>query len=94
MGIKHFWNWFNTNFAANIKKLKKSQTFETFNVSVDNLMVDLNGLFHSSAQKTYEYGNHKPRARFLGKQNQPKYNNLKTQIKMFSDICLTIDFVY
>lgn len=94
MGIKHFWNWFNKNFVANIKKLKKSQTFETFNVSVDNLMIDLNGLFHSSAQKTYEYGNHKPRARFLGKQNQPKYNNLKTQIKMFSDICSTIDNLF
>ena len=94
MGIKHFWNWFNRNFGRNIKKLKKLQTFETANVSVDNLMIDLNGLFHSSAQKIYEYGNHKPRARFLGKQNHKTSNSLKTQIKMFSDICSTIEHLF
>ena len=91
MGIKHFWNWFNRNFGRNIKKLKKLQTFETANVSVDNLMIDLNGLFHSSAQKIYEYGNHKPRASFLGKQN---HYNIFTAWQFPMLLAIFIDVVY
>ena len=65
MGIKHFFIWYRNNFSQNIKKLRKNDTFSDINVNIDNLMIDLNGIFHTAAQKIYKYGNFKPQKRLL-----------------------------
>ena len=65
MGVKFFFRWYSNNFGKNIQKMKKTETFSDKKVEIDNLMVDLNGLFHSSTQKVYQYGNCKPQKRFL-----------------------------
>jgi 5'-3' exoribonuclease 1 len=92
MGIKHFFGWFKKNFGKNIKNLKKNQNFETAGVSVDNLMIDCNGLFHSSTQKIYEYGSHKPNARLMGvKSKRKRLGSFKQQIKVFEDVCNNIE---
>ena len=63
MGIKHFFTWFRTNFGENIKILNYNQSLEQItteekkdSLDIDNLMIDMNGLFHTSAQKIYKYG--------------------------------------
>ena len=94
MGIKHFFGWFKKNFGKNIKSLKKQHNFKTAGVSVDNLMIDCNGLFHSSTQKIYEYGSHKPKARLMGKPRQKKLGVLKQQTLVFEDICKNIETLF
>lgn len=91
MGIKHFFYWFKNNFRQNMKNLRKGQNFKTVDVSIDNLMVDLNGVFHSSAQKVYEYGNCKPPKRLLGFPRRKTIYGLSKQMKVFADVCLHIE---
>jgi 5'-3' exoribonuclease 1 len=91
MGIKHFFTWFKTNFSESIYKLPKNKTVTDYNVSIDNLMIDMNGIFHNSAQKIYEYGNHKPPQRLIKtKKSNLIGNNLHKQNKLFEDVCNTI----
>lgn len=90
MGIKHFWNWYKTNFNKHIKKLAKNETLGK-NIIIDNLMIDLNGIFHSSTQKIFEYGSHKPRY-ILGKKIvKHNHNSFKMRVKVFEDICKNIE---
>ena len=65
MGIKHFFQWFKNQFGTNIKKMRKGDHLASVGVNIDNLMIDMNGVFHASAQKIYEYGNCKPNPRLL-----------------------------
>lgn len=92
MGIKHFWGYFRRQCGDDIYSLKKSDTFQDIGVNVDVMLIDLNGLFHNSAQKIYKYGNHKGNKRLLGRQH-PIRNTLKTQIKAFEDVCSTIEHI-
>ena len=39
------------NFGNHIYKLNKEQNFDNINVDIDNLLIDMNGIFHNSAQK-------------------------------------------
>jgi 5'-3' exonuclease len=91
MGIKHFFLWFKNNFNGNIKKMKKKDTFESKHIDIqtDNLLIDMNGIFHNSAQKIYEYGNFKPRYR--GKNTKRIVNHTKHQALIFKDVCETIE---
>jgi 5'-3' exoribonuclease 1 len=92
MGIKHFFSWFKNNFFESINKLSKNCTVDDVNVSIDNLMIDMNGIFHTSAQKIYEYGNYKTNKRLLNnKNNKQKNNNFQKQINLFEDVCKTIE---
>ena len=63
-------------------------------VVIDNLMIDMNGVFHNSAQKIYEYGNCKPRPRLLPKKGSRKRNGLHTQLALFEDVCKTIEQLF
>ena len=90
MGITRFFGWFKNQFKQDISKLKKHQTFSDINIEVDNLMIDMNGIIHTSAQKIYEYGNNKPNKRMLNTRRPKKYG-LKHQIQLFEDICLAIE---
>ena len=52
-------------------------------------MIDMNGLFHTSAQKIYKYGEFKQRERLLG--NTAKINFIEAQTKVFEDICARLE---
>lgn len=94
MGIKHFWNWYKTNFGEHIKNLRNKEDFKTIKVCVDNLMIDLNGVFHNSTQKVYQYGKCKPYRRLLGEDKRKKMGSLQQQKKVFADVCLTIESLF
>ena len=91
MGIKHFWRWYKDNFKPHIKRLGKKQTFDDVKVEIDNLMIDLNGLFHNSTQKVFKYGNHKVPASLLRGKRQKKVGGLQKQLDVFSDVCKEIE---
>jgi 5'-3' exonuclease len=94
MGIKHFFIWFKKNFNNNITKLEINKKFSDINVDIDNLMIDMNGLFHNSTQKIFEYGNFKPNKRLLGKSNLQRLNFMEKQKNVFEDICKNIDHIF
>ena len=88
MGIYHFFSWFKKNFSANIKKLPEGKNVD---VKIDNLFIDMNGLFHNAAQKVYEYGRFKPRIQLLNK--KPK-NERVLQKEVFIEVCNNIDNIF
>lgn len=97
MGIKHFWYWCKHQFADNIHKLTNGETLEDLksdmmeeSIEIDNLMIDMNGVFHNSAQKIYKYGNHKPKHSFLNKRQFVK-PTLQRQTEFFQNVCEEIN---
>ena len=89
MGIKHFFYWYKNEFSEYIKSLNKDNDFKSLDISIDNLMLDMNGIFHNSAQKIYQYGNYKPQKRFLNRGTTiPQQNK---QLLVFKDICDSVD---
>lgn len=94
MGVKHFFSWFKTNFNKNIIEMSKGEKVEDYELSIDNFMIDLNGLFHNSTQKMYEYGNYKPMERLMGNNRKKKIGGIKTQIKVFEDVCNYIEYLF
>jgi 5'-3' exonuclease len=90
MGIKHFFTWYKNQFSSHIKSLKKDSNLTNINISIDNLMLDMNGIYHNSAQKIYQYGNYKPPKRLLTRGiHIPITQNNQTLV--FKDICETVD---
>jgi len=84
MGVFQFYSWFRKQFPKDIYKLNKSINQE-LNLEIDNLMIDMNGLFHTSAQKVFKYGNYKPPYKV------EIFDNNKTQQQVFSDICQSLE---
>ena len=84
MGIYNFWTWFNNNFKGCINKLSEGQDFKSININIDNLLIDMNGIFHNSAQKIYEYGNHRP------KKEKYKLTSCQMNITRIKHIALSI----
>lgn len=93
MGIKRFFQWFKNEFDHDILKLKKEEDFSEINVSIDTLMIDMNGVFHNSAQRVYKYGNFKVSRRLLKKEYK-KPNKQYLQLKMFQDVCNTVEELF
>lgn len=89
MGIYNFWTWFNNNFKGCINKLSDGNNFQTININIDNLLIDMNGLYHNSAQKIYEYGNCKPKIEKYKK----NASDSRLQLKVFEDICKNIEIL-
>jgi 5'-3' exonuclease len=89
MGIKHFFTWLKTQFSDHITSFAKSEVPK--DIVIDTFMIDLNGIFHNSAQKIYEYGNHARPRSMLRKNIQPVKESLKKQIECFEDVCATIE---
>ena len=94
MGIKHFFQWFKKQFGEHIHNMQRGQDLESIGVNIDNLMIDMNGVFHASAQKIYQYGNHKPNPRLLKGNNIRRRSGLQMQLKVFEDICQTIEKLF
>jgi 5'-3' exonuclease len=92
MGIKHFFTWFKTNFSDQIEKLPKDINVQDLDVVIDNLMIDMNGIIHNSAQKIYEYGSFKRNNRLLGK-NKTYVNFKQKNIKLYEDVCNSVDII-
>jgi 5'-3' exoribonuclease 1 len=92
MGIVRYWSYFKNQFGEDIKNMPYKQTFAEIGVEVDNLMIDMNGILHNSAQRIYEYGNYKPNPRLL-RGGKPRYKpqGLKAQLKLFEHICKTVN---
>lgn len=91
MGIKHFFMWFRTQFPENIYNLGNSETLASKDIHIDNLMIDMNGIFHNAAQKVYEYGNFKPQQRLISMKKKVMEQNIKSQIFVFKEVCKNID---
>ena len=100
MGIKYFFSWFKKNFNTNIKQIPKTGKFKTHNVQIDNLLIDMNGIIHTSAQRIYQYGNFKPETqpkRLLNNKQSitppppPPMNEADKRIRLFHDVCVTLD---
>ncbi len=95
MGIKHFFYWFKNQFSQHMHKMHRGQNLEDINVSVDNLMIDMNGVFHNSAQKVYQYGNFKPNPRLLRGRRPPRRpQGLQVQLNLFADVCQTVENLF
>ncbi len=93
MGIKHFFIWFKKTFSEHMVSLRKGDTLSKARVEIDNLLIDMNGVFHNSSQKIYKYGNFKPPRRLLRKSNKEP-RGLKTQIAVFKDVCKTVEHLF
>ena len=91
MGIPKFWSWLNRNYYNNIKKLKNKERFDKHDIDIDNLMIDLNGVFHNSTQKIYKYGNFKENRSLLRKISS---TNMDKQIEVFVDITEKIEEIF
>lgn len=97
MGIKHFFHWFKKRFGEDIYHLGKGQVLqelideEMIETEIDNLMIDMNGLFHTSAQKIYEYGEFKPMRRLLGERRSRYKSHYAQRIACFEDICKSVE---
>jgi hypothetical protein len=91
MGIFRFYPWFKRTFPQNITPMKAKDTVSDFNVTIDTLMIDLNGLFHNSAQIVYQYGNFAPRERLGRRKPRRRQMTLRKQIECFEHVCKTIE---
>jgi 5'-3' exoribonuclease 1 len=92
MGIKHFFIWMKKNHPLCLKDIHiDNEDFETENIEIDNLCIDMNGVFHYCAQKVYQYGNFARNKKLLRKQHTR--NGLKWQLRFFHEICERIEFL-
>lgn len=58
MGIKHFFYWLNETHSNCMFKVSSNQQLQDYDIFIDTLAIDLNGLFHGAAQKIFGYGNY------------------------------------
>ena len=89
MGIKHFFQWFKSNFKSYLTPIKDGETFDCHNIKIDNLLIDMNGIFHNSTQKVFKYGNYKIKR--LIKTKPTPVNYKKKQLDVFESICKSIE---
>lgn len=88
MGIKHFFSWFKRNYPEHINYFKKEE--HPKEVQIDVFMIDLNGVFHNSAQKVYEYGNYARPSQLL---RRPKVDAVNKQTQVYEEVCRSIDMM-
>lgn len=89
MGIKHFWIWFKNNYGDHVKTYNLRHT-QSVNIDVDMLAIDMNGIFHTCAQKVYKYGNYAPKVKkLLSRRNNRRFNKQKL---LFAEIAKSVDF--
>jgi len=80
MGIKHFWIWFKEQYGEYITTHNRKH-IDTFNIKIDMLAIDMNGIFHTCAQKVFRYGNFAPRNKNLILKKQiPNYRTLERRL--------------
>jgi 5'-3' exonuclease len=96
MGIKHFFGWFSKQFAEFIYDINPGDTVSDIpdkEIVIDNLMLDMNGIIHTAAQKIYKYGNYKPQTRLLGRPGCVSSVRHPAELKeaTFNEVCLLVE---
>lgn len=86
MGIKYFFKWYKDSFPNTVETLG-SKTSLT-NVPSKLLLLDLNGIIHTSCQKIYKYGAFEPKT--LLKKSPPVFSGEKDEL-VFEDVVNSID---
>ena len=88
MGVKHFFIWLRKNFPDTLQVIKQSETFHDHDISIDNLCLDMNGIFHTCAQKVYQYGAFEKKSLL----RKPQYKKgIRWQIQLFEEVCESIE---
>ena len=87
MGIKHFFTWFKAHFPECITGFSKLSPPHD-SVNIDVFMIDLNGVFHNSAQRVFQYGNHARPKSVLGRKNIVSHGLYE---KCYEDVCSSIE---
>jgi 5'-3' exoribonuclease 1 len=77
MGVKHFYLWYKKNFSGCIKKKTEP---------IDTLAIDMNGIFHSCAQKVYQYGSHSSHLLY-----HHRRQGGKSHLMLFREVCERIE---
>lgn len=78
MGISSFFPWFHRTFTRHIDYIRSGENTSTLGIRVDNVLVDMNGIFHPAAQKVYRYGKYsKP---LLVSGTQPKVQDFYSEV--------------
>ena len=93
MGIKHFFMWFQRQFASRLVAFQKTNP-PVDEIKIDTFMIDLNGVFHNSAAKIYQYGDYEKPKSLLGRKtfhSIPIMQNYMLMEKCYQDICESID---
>ena len=86
MGIKYFFKWFRDSFPNTVTKYGESQPLE--NQYPYLLLLDLNGIIHTSCQKIYKYGSFEPKN--LLKKSPPIFSGEK-DLLVFEDVSNSIN---
>jgi len=90
MGIKYFFKWFRESFPKVVTKanLNKDNVLPQEASNNPNLLLlDLNGMIHTSCQKIYKYGSFEPKT--LLKKSPPIYNGEK-DLLVYEDVLNSI----
>lgn len=77
MGIKHFYSWYRKNYDSTI--------YKKIDEKIDVLAIDLNGIYHSCAQKLYRYGNISPYLLYTSNYNSSIIP--KNSLTLYRKIC-------
>lgn len=85
--------WYTQNMQSTITSIKEKENFEKHNIIIDTLLLDLNGEFHNSAQKIFQYGNKAPHVRLIPSKNKTKkiLNTSENIEKVYEDVCQRIE---
>jgi 5'-3' exoribonuclease 1 len=89
MGIKYFFSWLKKAFPHHIKTIQcyPNSPIPDFNFNIDNLLIDMNGIFHYCCQKVYKYGSFKENRLISSK----KTSSIQKQKELFEMVGNYID---
>lgn len=91
MGIKHFFQWLKRTFPGCMQTIPRSQRV---GVSIDNVLIDMNGIIHNAAQKVFQYGKHKPIPRLIRGKNKapiPTRTCQELELELFKEVCNAVN---
>ena len=89
MGIKYFFRWFKDSFPKTVAKYNEKLLNKGDNAPF-LLLLDLNGIIHTSCQKIYKYGSFEPKT--LLKKSPPVFSGEK-DLLVFEDVLNSINIL-
>ena len=99
MGIKYFFKWFKDSFPKTVKvtQLGESQKLKDALKKLEDgdnnpflLLLDLNGIIHTSCQKIYKYGSFEPKSLL---KKSPPINSGEKDLMVFEDVLNSINLL-
>lgn len=88
MGIKYFFRWFRDSFPKTVTKYNDKLLNDKGENKPFLLLLDLNGIIHTSCQKIYKYGSFEPKT--LLKKSPPVFSGEK-DLLVFEDVLNSIN---